>query len=65
MIMAKSTVAEDPETKHIEMALEMLLTSDGKGRVRKAIALSELCCTINPNKLRVYIKSLIDNNTLI
>ncbi len=54
----------DAEEKVIVAALEVLLTPDGKGRRKKATALSELCCTMNPNKLREHIANLIQTNQL-
>lgn len=55
--MAKGT---DDEDAAIIKALDILLTPDGRGRMRKATALSELCCTINPNKLREFIAKQIE-----
>jgi hypothetical protein len=55
---------DDAEEKVIAAALEILLTPDGKGKKRKAVMLSELCCTMNPNKLREHIANLIETNQL-
>lgn len=56
---------DDAETKVIKQALEILLTPDGRGRKRKAIILSELACTVNANKLREHIKTLIDTDQFV
>lgn len=53
----------DSEANTIKRALEILLTPDGKGRKQKAIVLSELCCTINGNKVRESIKELTSTLT--
>lgn len=46
----------------IERALKILLTSDGKGRKKKAEILLELCETVNPNWVRTEIEKFLKEN---
>lgn len=49
----------------IDKALEILLTSDGKGRKKKAFVLRELCDTANANYVRDKINKLLEDKKLV
>lgn len=48
--------------KRLEEYLEILLTPDGRGRKKKAVALRELCDCGNPNYTRDAIEEFLKKN---